>query len=81
MGRRRAKNNLKSNCVMPHGCKGVQRDIFSFLMSFSTVLPLHINFQPVPFSFLGAFIEKVTSKTNGKKNKKTTPPPKQSHWV
>lgn len=24
------KNNLKSNCVMPHGSKGLQRDIFFF---------------------------------------------------
>lgn len=63
------KNNLKSNCVMPHGCKGVRRDIFSFLTSFSTVLPLHINFQPVPFFFLVHLLKKWHQR------QMVTPPP------
>lgn len=31
------ENNLKSNCVMPQGSKGVERDTFSFYTVFSTV--------------------------------------------
>lgn len=36
-GQRERKNNLQSNCVMPHGSKGLQRDTFSFHKSFSRV--------------------------------------------
>lgn len=79
------KNNLKSNCVMPHGCNGVRRDIFSFLTSFSTVLPLHIHFQPVPFFFLVHLLKKwhqrqmVTPPTKKKPNKKKNTGSDQNH--
>lgn len=66
--RREKKNNLKSNCVMPVGSRGLQRDTFSSTCR-SAPSPArcdHVNFQPVLLfpatSCPSAFIGNVTAK-------------------
>lgn len=72
------KNNLKSNCVLPVGSRGLQRDTFSSTCR-SAPSPAwcdHVNIQPVLLSLatshLAAFIGKVTGKTNSQNPKQAS---------
>lgn len=86
MGRGRGKNNLKSNCVMPHGSKGVQRDAFSFYTLFSTVFsPTQSHSFPTGprllfYSFIYLFCHIIwmhcwRRDMKGERYKKTSPNP------